>query len=173
MHRGISSLGLSTNANYKSRIIEIGGEYKYDLTPEKIWHVSPFVNFQASHLKQNSYEEKGAGIYNQHVESNSNTYFAAQAGLDLKRYYRTGMFGMRFGVKHGFTGADPDLTFSYEGDGSSSYRLRNKRDKTHFIFSIRGESDFADGWSLGGEAELQCGENDKDVTASVMLRRTW
>ena len=173
LHRGISSLGLSTNANYKSRIIEIGGEYKYDLTPEKIWHVSPFVNFQASHLKQNSYKEKGAGIYNQHVESNSNTYFAAQAGLDLKRYYRTGMFGMRFGVKHGFTGADPDLTVSYEGDGSSSYRLRNKRDKTHFIFSVRGENEFADGWSLGGEAELQRGENDKDVTASVMLRRIW
>ncbi|MBQ3337154.1 MAG: autotransporter domain-containing protein [Selenomonadaceae bacterium] len=173
LHRGISSLGLSTNANYKSRIIEIGGEYKYDLTPEKIWHVSPFVNFQASHLKQNSYEEKGAGIYNQHVESNSNTYFAAQAGLDLKRYYRTGMFGMRFGVKHGFTGADPDLTVSYEGDTASSYRLRNKRDKTHFIFSIRGESDFADGWSLGGEAEFQRGENDRDFTASVMLRRIW
>ena len=173
LHRGISSLGLSTNAKYKSHIIEIGGEYKYDLTPEKIWHVSPFVNFQASHLKQNSYEEKGAGIYNQHVESNSNTYFAAQAGLDLKRYYRTGMFGMRFGVKRGFTGADPDLTVSYEGDTSSSYRLRNKRDKTHFIFSIRGESDFADGWSLGGEAEFQRGENDRDLTASVMLRRIW
>ena len=49
LHRGISSLGLSTNANYKSRIIEFGGEYKYDLTPKKIWHVSPFVNFQLSH----------------------------------------------------------------------------------------------------------------------------
>ena len=173
LHRGISSLGLSTNAKYKSRIVEIGGEYKYDLTPEKIWHVSPFVNFQASHLKQNSYEENGAGIYNQHVDSNSNTYFAAQTGLDLKRYYRTGMFGLRFGVKHGFTGADPDLTFSYAGDSSSSYRLRNKRDKTHLIFSVRGESEFADGWFMGGEAELQRGDNDRDFTASVMLRRIW
>ena len=173
LHRGISSLGLSTNAKYKSRIVEIGGEYKYDLTPEKIWHVSPFVNFQASHLKQNSYEENGAGVYNQHVDSNSNTYFAAQTGLDLKRYYRTGMFGLRFGVKHGFTGADPDLTFSYAGDSSSSYRLRNKRDKTHLIFSVRGESEFADGWFMGGEAEVQRGENDRDLTASVMLRRIW
>ena len=173
LHRGISSLGLSTNANYKSRIIEFGGEYKYDLTPKKIWHVSPFVNFQLSHLKQNSYNERGAGIYNQHVEADSNTYFAAQAGLDLKRYYRTGMFGLRFGVKHGFTGADPDLTISYEGDTSNTYRLRNPRDKTHFIFSVRGESEFARGWFMGGEAEFQRGENDRDVTASVMLRRIW
>lgn len=173
LHRGISSLGLSTNAKYKSRIIELGGEYEYDLTPKKIWHVSPFINFQTSHLKQNSYNEHGAGIYNQHVASGSNTYFAAQAGLDLKRYYRTGMIGLKFGVKHGFTGADPDLKISYEGDGSSSYRLRKERDKTHFVFSVRGESEFARGWFMGGEAELQHGKNDKDVTASIMLRRMW
>ena len=173
LHRGISSLGLTTNANYKSRIIEIGGEYKYNLTPNKAWNISPFINFQASHLKQNSYHEHGAGIYNQHVESDSNTYFAAQTGLDFKRYYQTGMFGFKFGVKRGFTGADPDLRISYEGDGSSSYRLRKERDKTHFVFSVRGESEFARGWFVGGEAELQRGKNDKDVTASIMLRRTW
>ena len=173
LHRGISSLGLSTNANYKSRIIEIGGEYKYDLQPHKQWHVSPYVNFQASHLRQNSYSESGAGIYNQHVDADSNTYLAAQAGLDLKRYYRTGVFGLRFGVKHGFAGADPDLRISYEGDGANSYRLRQKRDKTHFVFSLRGEDEIARGWFLGGEAELQLGENDKDVTASVMFRRVW
>ena len=173
LHRGISSLGLSTNANYKSHIVELGGEYKYDLQPRRKWHVSPFVNFQTSHLRQNSYNERGAGIYNQHVDSSSNTYFAAQAGLDLKRYYRTGMFGLRLGVKHGFTGADPDLQISYEGDSSTSYQMRNKRDKTHFIFSVRGENEFANGWFLGGEAELQRGENDRDVTASVMFRRVW
>ncbi len=173
LHRGISSLGLSTNANYKSRIIELGGEYKYDLTPKKLWHVSPFVNFQVSHLKQNAYNENGAGIYNQHVAADSNTYFAAQTGLDLKRYYKKGMVGLRFGVKHGFTGADPDLHISYEGDGTSTYRLRQERDKTHFVFSVRGESEFANGWFMGGEAELQRGENDRDVTASVMLRRIW
>ena len=173
LHRGISSLNLSTNANYKSHIVELGGEYKYDLQPRRKWHVSPYVNFQASYLHQNSYNERGAGIYNQHVDSGSNTYFAAQTGLDVKRYYRTGMFGIRFGVKYGFTGADPDLTIRYEGDTSNSYRLRNKRDKTHFVFSVRGENEFASGWFIGGEAELQRGENDRDVTASIMLRRMW
>lgn len=173
LHRGISSLGLATAANYKSHIVEVGGEYKYDLQPKKIWHVCPFVNFQASYLKQNGYNERGAGIYNQHVEAGSNTYFAAQVGVDLKRYYRTGMFGMRFGVKRGFTGADPDLRISYEGDDSNSYRIRYERDKTHFLCSLRGESEFARGWFVGGETEFQVGDNDKDVTASVMFRRVW
>lgn len=173
LHRGLSALGLSTNANYKSHIVEIGGEYKYDLTPKKTWHVSPYVNFQSSYLRQDGYHEHGAGIYNQHVESNSNTYFAAQAGLDFKRYYKRGVFGFRFGVKHGFTGVDPDLTIRYEGDGSNSYRLRNDRDKTHFVFSLRGENEFARGWSVGGETEFQISKNDRDVTASIMLRRIW
>ena len=173
LHRGLSSLGLATNANYKSRIVEVGGEYKYNMTPKKTWNVSPFINFQVSHLNQDSYHEHGAGVYNQHVDEHSNTYFAAQTGLDFKRYYRTGMFGFRFGVKQGFTGADPDLHIRYEGDSTNSYRLRNKRDKTHFLFSLRGENEFARGWSFGGEAELQFGENDKDVTASLMFRRIW
>ena len=175
LHRGISSLDLSTNAKYKSHIVEIGGEYKYDLhyNDGKIWHVSPFINFQTSYLRQNGYQEHGAGVYNQHVESDSNVYFAAQAGIDLKRYYRRGMIGFRFGVKHGFTGADPDLKISYEGDGSNSYRLRNERDKTHFVFSLRGENEFARNWFIGGETEFQFGKHDHDVTASLMLRRIW
>ncbi len=173
LHRKISLLNLSTNAKYKSRIVELGGEYKYDLTPKKIWHVSPYVNFQLSHIKQNSYNERGAGVYNQHVAAASNTYFAAQTGLDLKRYFRAGMIGFRFGIKRGFTGVDPDLTISYEGDRSNGYRLRHERDKTHFIFSVRGESEISRGWFVGGEAELQRGENDRDVTASIMLRRIW
>ncbi len=173
LHRGISSLGLSTTANYHGHIVEFGGEYKYDLQPRRKWHVAPFVNVQASYLRQNSYNEHGAGIYNQHVDANSNTYFAAQVGLDFKRYYRRGMFGTRFGVKQGFTGADPELQISYEGDSSRSYRLRQKRDKTHFVFSLRGENEFARGWFIGGETEFQLGEHDRDVTASVMFRRTW
>ena len=173
LHRRISSLGLSTNANYHGHIVEVGGEYKYDLQPRRKWHVAPFINVQASYLRQNSYNERGAGIYNQHVAANSNTYLAAQVGLDLKRYYRRGIFGTRFGVKHGFTGADPELQISYEGDTSRSYRLRQKRDKTHFVFSLRGENEFARGWFIGGETELQLGENDRDVTATVMLRRIW
>lgn len=173
LHRGISSLGLSTNANYDSRIIEFGGEYKYDLQPRRIWHVNPFVNFQISHLRQSSYDESGAGIYNQHVDATGNTYFAAQTGLDLKRYYRRGMFGLRFGIKHGFTGVDPDLQISYEGDTAHSYRLRQQRDKTHFTFGVRGENEISYGWFVGGEAELQLGEHDRDLTASLMLRHIW
>uniref|UniRef100_UPI0026EEA6AE autotransporter outer membrane beta-barrel domain-containing protein n=1 Tax=Anaerovibrio lipolyticus TaxID=82374 RepID=UPI0026EEA6AE len=65
-------------ANYNSRILELGGEYKYDLNAKnmKVWHISPYANIQLSQLWQDGYTEGGAGINGHRVESKSNTYFA-------------------------------------------------------------------------------------------------
>ena len=173
LNRSISALGLGAEAKYNSSIFEIGGEYKRNLTPEKIWAVSPFINLQYSHLKQHAYNETGAGIYNQHVNSKSNGYFAGQLGVEFKRVLANGNYAARIGVKHAFTGADPELNFSYEGDSGTSYTLRNNQNKTHFVLSIGGENYFKNGWILGGDVGFQKGSHDKDITASVMLRKVW
>lgn len=172
-NRSISALGLSTSARYNSNIFEIGGEYKRNLTPEKSWSVSPFINLQYSHLKQHAYNETGAGIFNQHVGANSNGYFAGQLGVEFKRVLSHGNYAARIGVKHAFTGADPELNFRYEGDNSHFYTLKNNQDKTHFVMSIGGENEFHGGWILGGDVAFQKGAHDKDLSASVMLRKVW
>ena len=43
LRRGISNLGLTAGVDYHSRILELGGEYLYDLQAEKNvpWHVRP------------------------------------------------------------------------------------------------------------------------------------
>ena len=171
--RNISSLGLSTDAKYNSNIFEIGGEYKRNLTPDKNYSISPYINLQYSHLKQNSYEEEGAGIFNQHVDSKSNNYFAGQLGVEYKRQFEKGNYAARIGIKHAFTGADPELNFNYEGDANNFYTLKNNQDKTHFILSISGENEFANGWILGGDLAFQKGSHDRDLSASVMLRKFW
>ena len=102
-----------------------------------------------------------------------NTYFVGQLGMELKRYLNRGSYGMRLGVKHAFAGADPELSFCYEGNDSRFYTLRNSQDKTHFIFALSGDTEFANGWFLNGEARLQKGAHDKDLLASVMLRKVW
>ncbi|MBR1694110.1 MAG: autotransporter domain-containing protein, partial [Selenomonas sp.] len=53
LRRGITGIGIA-KADYNSRILELGGEYKYDLQANKVatWHVSPYVNMQLSHLWQ-------------------------------------------------------------------------------------------------------------------------
>ncbi len=164
LNRSISALGLGAEAN---------GEYKRNLTPEKIWSVSPFVNLQYSRLKQKAYNETGAGIYNQQVNSKSNGYFAGTLGVEFKRVLANGSYAARIGVKHAFTGADPELNFSYEGNNNNFYTLKNNQDKTHFILSIGGENHFKGGWILGGDVGWQKGSHDKDLTASVMLRKVW
>ncbi|SFW62473.1 autotransporter outer membrane beta-barrel domain-containing protein [Selenomonas ruminantium] len=175
LHRGIGMLGLGAEAKYNANLIEIGGEYKYDLhaSDGKIWHVSPYAGLQFSWMNQNAYKENGAGIFNQHVAGMNNTYVAGQIGLELKRYLQRGNYGLRLGVKHAFAGADPELSFRYEGYDGKSYTLRNSQDKTHFLFSLWGETEFAKGWFLSGEAQLQKGAHDKDISASVQFKRVW
>ncbi|SFT39534.1 Uncharacterized conserved protein, contains a C-terminal beta-barrel porin domain [Selenomonas sp. GACV-9] len=175
LHRSIGMLGLSTEAQYDSQLAEIGGEYKYDLHANdgRTWHVSPYASLQLSWLNQKAYAENGAGIFNQHVSGQHNTYFAGQLGVELKRYLKCGSYGMRLGVKHAFAGADPELSFSYEGNDSRFYTLRNNQDRTHFMLALSGETEFAKGWFLDGEAQLQKGAHDKDIFASVQLKRVW
>ncbi len=93
--------------------------------------------------------------------------------MELKRQFRHGHYAARIGVKHAFTGADPALNFSYEGDAGHAYRLENNQDKTHVVLSIGGENEFAHGWMLGGDIQLQKGRHDRDVSASVMVRKVW
>ena len=174
LKRGIRHLNESVGAKFDSRLIEIGGEYKYDLhaADGRIWHVSPYVNLQLSHMKQDSYDEKGSSLFNRQVSNQSNTYFAGQLGVEFKRYLQKGSYSFRVGVKQSFSGADPTLNYQFEGD-DHFYTLRNEQDKTHFVCRLKGEAEFAPGWLLGGEAGLQKGSHDKDVTASVMFRRIW
>ena len=173
LRRGV--MGMTAGADYHSRILELGGEYLYDLQAgqNKAWHVRPYVNAQLSRLWQNGYSEDGAGVFNQVVQSKHNDYFGMGAGVEFKRYLAGGNYAIRVGVKHAFAGAEPRLRYSYMGDAANSYDMRNVQDKTHFVLSIGGEVEVAKGWSIGGDATWQRGRHDKDLSCSVTVRRMW
>ena len=175
LQRSIPYLGLTPKADYDSRILELGGEYKYDLNAKQNipWHFSPYANVQLSRLWQDGYTELGAGIFGQRVSNATNTYFAGSVGMECKRYLANGSYGLRLGVKHAFAGADPRLNFGYVGDNASSYEMKNEQDKTHLVMSIGGEAEFAPGWWLAGDAMLQKGAHDKDMMCALTLRRVW
>ena len=173
LHRGV--MGMTAGADYHSRILELGGEYLYDLQARKDvpWHVRPYVNVQLSRLWQNGYSEMGAGVFNQIVESKHNDYFGAGAGVEFKRYLTGGNYAIRAGIRHAFAGAEPGLRYSYMGDQANSYDMRNVQDRTHFVLSIGGETELGKGWSIGGDAGFVRGSHDKDWSCSVTVKRMW
>ncbi|MBQ1920778.1 MAG: autotransporter outer membrane beta-barrel domain-containing protein, partial [Selenomonas sp.] len=174
LSRGITGIGMA-EADYNSRILELGGEYKYDLQANKVatWHVSPYVNMQLSHLWQDGYTESGAGVFGQRVNSAENTYLATGLGVEFKRYLNKGSYAMRLGVKHAFSGANPRVTFGLVGGGSSDYEMRGQQDKTHMVMSIGGEAEFSPGWTAAGDAVFTRGSHDRDIMCAVTLRRMW
>ena len=175
LRRGIAGLGLTANARYHSRILELGGEYLYDLhaTKNVPWRVRPYVNAQLSRLWQDGYSEEGAGVFNQIVDSKHNDYFGMGAGVEFKRYLPGGNYAIRIGVRHAFAGAEPKLRYSYMGDAANTYDMRNVQDKTHFVLSIGGETQIAKGWNIGGDASFVRGRHDKDWSCSVTVKRMW
>ena len=175
LRRGITGLGLTANARYHSRILELGGEYLYDLHAGKNvpWHVRPYVNAQLSRLWQNGYSEEGAGVFNQVVQGKHNDYFGMGAGVEFKRYLPGGNYAIRAGVRHAFAGAEPKPRYSYMGDAANTYDMRNVQDKTHFVLSIGGETQIAKGWNIGGDASFVRGHHDKDLSCSVTVKRMW
>ena len=174
LQRNMAALGLGADAHYAARILELGGEYKYDFGAgtEKPWHFAPYVNMQLSRLWQDGYTESGAGIFGQRVSGMTNNYFAGGIGIELKRYLANGSYALRFGAKHAFTGANPRLRFGYAG-GGGSYEMRGEQDVTHFVVSLGGEAEFAPGWTLSGDAVLERGAHDRDMMCALTLRRMW
>ena len=175
LSRKLGGLNMQATAKYDSRIIELGGEYKYDMNAHQMtdWHMSPYATVQLSRLTQDGYTEQGAGIFGQQVNRKGNTYFAGGVGMEFKRYLADGSYALRLGVKHAFSGADPRLTYSYAGNEADTYEMRGQQDRTHFVMSIGGEAEFEPGWTLAGDLSLQKGAHDKDIMAAVTLRRMW
>ncbi len=173
LHRGV--MGMTAFADYHSRILELGGEYLYDLQAQKDvpWHVRPYVNVQLSRLWQKGYSETGAGVFNQVVDSKHNDYFGAGAGVEFKQYLAGGNYAIRAGIRHAFSGAEPRLRYSYMGDQANRYDMRNVQDKTHFVLSIGGETELAKGWSIGGDAGFVRGSHDKDWSCSITVKKMW
>jgi len=74
----------------------------------KIYHVSPYVNVQASRYMQKSSSEPYLGIPGFEVvhASVNNNYLAGEAGVELRRELPAGNYAVRLGYKRVFTGGD-------------------------------------------------------------------
>ena len=171
LDRHVDEIYLNAHAKYHSQLAELGGEYKHNLQPEKTWQVSPYVAAQVSYLHQSAYVEKITDTFGQRVKLKNNVYAAIEPGIEFKRAVNGGSYGLRLGCKCSLAGADPKVRFNYANYDRTTYSTSYNQDKVHFVAELNGDFDFAENWRATFNAGLQKGAHDKDLSASVMVRR--
>ncbi len=171
---GIAALGTNSlvKGDYTGWLAEIGGEWKHALHEigSKTWQVSPYGAFQMSYMKQNGYKESGS-LKAYDISGGNNFYAALEGGFEFSRYMPKGSFNFRLGLRHALTGT------GYETNDTNvfarSYSKASRMDKTHLVTSLAVETEFAPCWNLGAELTFQKGAHDRDIMASLKLRRMW
>ena len=171
---GIAALGTNSlvKGDYTGWLAEIGGEWKHALHEigSKTWQVSPYGAFQMSYMKQNGYKESGS-LKAYDISGGNNFYAALEGGFEFSRYMPKGSFNFRLGLRHALTGT------GYETNDTNvfarSYSKASRMDKTHLVTSLAVETEFAPCWNLGAELTFQKGAHDRDIMASLQLRRMW
>lgn len=159
---------------YRGQIVELGGEYKYDLHHDdgKTYHVSPYVNVQASRYMQKSYREALPPYELVHASINNN-YLAGEAGVELRRELPNGNYAVRLGYKRVLAGEGPELAEEYEIGGhrvpgvGRSYS--NDIDKDYLHLTVGGTLKLSKRLSATAEGGWLEGRHDRELMADVKL----
>ncbi len=168
-----NSLGTNNlvKGDYTGWLVEIGGEWKHALHEigKKTWQVSPYGAFQMSYMKQRGYSETGS-LKAYDVSSGNNFYSALEGGVEFSRYMPKGSFNFRLGLRHALTGTGYE---AHESNILGFFSKSSRMDKTHLVTSLAVETELAPRWQLGAELTFQKGAHDRDIMASLQLRRMW
>ena len=140
---------------YHGQIIELGGEYKYDLHHDdgKTYHVSPYVNVQASRYMQKGYREAfpvGGELVTAAVNNN---YLAGEIGVELRRELQAGDYALRLGYKRVLSGEGPKLVYGHEAGGVYNRLIEysNDMDKDYLHLTLDGTLKLSDRLSATAE----------------------
>ena len=156
---------------YRGQIVELGGEYKYDLHHDdgKTYHVSPYVNVQASRYMQKSYCIQAVpGVGKFVAASINNNYLAGETGVELRRELQNGNYAVRLGYKRVFAGEAPLLVYTMEGVGETQC-YSNDIDKDYLHLTLSGTLKLTKNLSATAEGAWLEGEHDRELKADVKL----
>ena len=158
------------DVKYRGQIVELGGEYKYDLHHDdgKTYHVSPYVNMQASRYMQKSYREAYTGYVFVHDAINNN-YLAGETGVELRRELKNGNYAVRLGYKRVFAGEEPVYGYTLEGQPDAGQYYSNPIDKDYLHLTLSGTLKLTKNLSATAEGAWLEGRHDRELMADVKL----
>lgn len=171
--------GVGTNYKYRGQIVELGGEYKYDLHHDdgKTYHVSPYVNMQASRYMQKSYCIQAVpGVGKFVATSINNNYLAGETGVELRRELQNGNYAVRLGYKRVLAGEGPKLAHGLVdelGGYNPGQCYSNDIDKDYLHLTLGGTLKLTKNLSATAEGAWLEGEHDRELKADVKLNWTF
>ena len=162
-------------SSYKSHTAELGGRYTYDTDYGKAqrWHRKPYGELQVVRYSQDGYDETGAGVWNQSVGSGSSTYSAATVGLGLEKRMKKEEIEVHLGYKRVLSGSDPTYPVHWLDGGDEHIARGSGLDKNLLVLGLHAEQKQEDNWNLSGDIELDQGNSQQNIQASVMLKKSW
>lgn len=167
--------GDSVDNKYRGQIVELGGEYKYDLHHDdgKIYHVSPYVNVQASRYMQKSYCANAVpGVGKFVATAVNNNYLAGETGVELRRELQNGNYAVRLGYKRVLAGEEPELAHDFVnvlGASSPASVYSQNIDKDYLHLTLSGTLKLTKNLSATAEGAWLEGEHDRELKADVKL----
>lgn len=151
------------DTKYHGKILELGGEYQYDLSHGKSGlHVAPYVNARISRYWQDASD--GSGDFK--TNSFHDTYSDGEVGVELRRNLAKATYEMRLGYKRVLTGASPSLTGSWFG---VPFHFASGMDKDYFHATLSGTWKLKGSVSVSGEGGWLEGAHDRDKMADLKL----
>lgn len=169
--------GDSVDNKYHGQIVELGGEYKYDLqhAAGKTYHVSPYVNVQASRYMQKSYREAIPRVGELVTAAVNNNYLAGEIGVELRRELQAGDYALRLGYKRVLSGEGPILAYEFYANGGhlGGGYYSNDMDKDYLHLTLDGTLKLSDRLSATAEGGWLEGEHDRELMADVKLNWTF
>ena len=165
------------DVKYHGQIVELGGEYKYDLhhNDGKIYHVSPYVNVQASRYLQKGYRKVLSPDLDWIAASVNNNYLAGEIGVELRRELPASNYAVRLGYKRVLAGEGPELAYAMKysfPDGStgvSEMSYSNDMDKDYLHLTLNGTLKLSKSLSATAEGGWLEGKHDRELMADVKL----
>lgn len=156
---------------YHGQIVELGGEYKYDLHHDdgKTYHVSPYVNMQASRYMQKSYRQPAPPYGDVQIAAINNNYLAGETGVELRRELQNGNYAVRLGYKRVFAGEAPVYGSTLEGHPEAVQRYSYDIDKGYLHLTLSGTLKLTKNLSATAEGAWLEGEHDRELKADVKL----
>ncbi len=155
----------------RTRIIEAGFAYKYDLKygTNAAWHTSPYGKVRVSFARHKGYTETGAGVFSQDMHERNRFYGDAEIGVELRCREDRANFGFMLGLRQVFAGLDPEFTFNYVGEPGYTHTRAAYQDKTRLVIGADGNIALGKDWRLSGEARYEKGAHSRELSGAVSL----